>query len=114
MLATAPSTIPLLYELQAAQMEAAEERRAAAKVPKDPAALVDFFLNCDAADIEYFVAKARERLDPAFFAAIDTAIGQEKFLDDPNEDALAELEGLRSYVRQVLAAQDSVKQGARR
>lgn len=62
--------------------------------------------------MEYFVAKVRSRLDGAFFAAIDNAIGQERFVEEPNEDALAELQGLRAYVSQTMQAQDTVKKGA--
>jgi hypothetical protein len=107
-----PPDPPAAEFVQAVALEEAELRRKAAVVPTDPAELVDFFLNCDAADMEYFVAMVRSRLDGAFFAAIDNAIGQERFVEEPNEDALAELEGLRAYVRQTMQAQDAVKKGA--
>lgn len=34
-----------------------------------------------------------------------------RFLDEPDEDAIAELEGLREYIKKNLEAQDSIKQG---
>jgi hypothetical protein len=32
-------------------------------------------------------------------------------MDEPDADAIAELEGLREYIKQNLAAQDNIKQG---
>jgi hypothetical protein len=98
--------------VQKAALEAAAERRGAIVVPEQPAELVDFFLNCEASDMEFFVARTRERLDKNFFAAIDNAIGEERFLDEPDEDRIAELEGLCAYVTQTLQAQAAVATGA--
>lgn len=90
----------------------AEERRAATELPERAEALVDFFLECEAADMEFWVARARARLGAPFFAAVDTALGEARLLGEGGEERVAELEGLRAYVNQTLAAQDSVKKGA--
>lgn len=58
--------------------------------------------------------QCRENLGTEFFAALDNRIGQERFLPEPDEDTLAELEGLRVYVQQTLQAQDSVMKGTLR
>lgn len=96
---------------QEAALAEAQARRDATTVPDSPTELVDFFLNCDAADMEYFVARTRARLGRDFFAALDGAIGTERFLPEPNEERLAELEGLRAYIEQLLAAQEKVTTG---
>jgi hypothetical protein len=100
-----------LGKQQEAALAEAEKRRVAITVPTEPAELVDLFFTCHAEDMEYFVAKARPRLGSSFFAAVDAAIGEQRFLDDPDEDRIAELEGLRAFVTQTLAAQASVTQG---
>ena len=91
--------------------EEADNRRAAAEIPAEPSALVEFLLSADSADVEFFVIKCQRQLGDKFFAAIDAAIGEERFLDEPNEDRIAELEGLRAYVKQTLQARASVAQG---
>jgi hypothetical protein len=59
-------------------LAAAEKRRAEIEIPVEPAMLVEFFLSCNAEDIEYFMAKCRDQLDAHFFAALDTAIGRHR------------------------------------
>lgn len=74
--------------------------------------MIDFLLECDSQDTEHFVIQCREILGSEFFAALDNRIGQERFLPKPDEEVLAELEGLRLYVEQTLQAQQSVMKGA--
>lgn len=97
--------------LQEKLLKEAEERRAGITPPTEPALLIDFLLDCDSQDTEHFVIQCRDNLSTEFFAALDTRIGQERFLPEPDEDTLAELEGLRLYVQQTLQAQDSVMKG---
>eukprot|EP00892_Ulva_mutabilis_P008907 jgi/Ulvmu1/6389/UM003_0017.1 len=92
-------------------LKEAEERRAGITAPTEPALLIDFLLECDSQDTEHFVIQQKENLGTEFFAALDTRIGQERFLPEPDEDTLAELEGLRLYVEQTLQAQTSVMKG---
>lgn len=64
--------------VQEKALEAAEKRRAETEIPTEPAMLVEFFLNCSAEDIEYFIAKTKDQLDNHFFAALDSAIGRQR------------------------------------
>ena len=87
-------------------MEKAQERRESVEIPKSAADLVDFFLVTDTNDMEYFVSKCRPLLTSDFFTILDNRIGQLRFLSgDDNQDGLEELEGLRDYVKQFIAAQ---------
>ena len=64
--------------MQEKALAAAEKRRAETEIPADPAMLVDFFLNCSAEDIEYFIAKCKDQLNSEFFAVLDKALGQQR------------------------------------
>ena len=87
-------------------MEKAQARRESVEIPKSAADLVDFFLVTDTNDMEYFVSKCRPLLTSDFFTILDNRIGQLRFLSgDDNQDGLEELEGLRDYVKQFIAAQ---------
>ncbi|KAI8476343.1 MAG: hypothetical protein J3K34DRAFT_401973 [Monoraphidium minutum] len=101
-------------------------RRSQRSPPDDPAELVEYFLNSDAEDMEYEVARCRPKLTPEFFKALDGMIGAERF-DAPktglvsaaaaaredadaaaakSEERLAELELLRRYLEEAAEAVD--------
>ena len=96
-------------------MKEAEARRATIEMPTTPEALLPFFLETHAADMEYYIAKATPHMGDngkALFAVIDREIGEQRLLDDPDQDRIDDLEGLRIFVQQTLSAQATIKRGA--
>lgn len=73
-----PGLKVVLHCVQEKALAAAEKRRAETEIPADPAVLVEFFLNCSAEDIEFFIAKCKDNLDKQFFATLDSAIGRQR------------------------------------
>jgi hypothetical protein len=91
--------------------EELEARRAARTVPTVPALLVDFFLETEADEMEFEVARCRGQLDDKFFKELDLFISQEKFAPGPEgEDRLAELEGLKLFLVSAVARLDAKTQ----
>lgn len=69
--------------------------------------LVEYFLNTQADDMEYEVARCRPQLTADFFKQLDTMIGAERFAPDGgDEDRLGELELLRQYLEEARDAVD--------
>lgn len=101
-----------LEKQKEAALVEAEKRRASITLPTEAAKLIDFFLSCYPEDLEYFVAKGRPLLGSNFFAELDSAIGEQRFLEEPDEDRIAELEGLRAFVTRTVAAQASIAEGS--
>jgi hypothetical protein len=81
-------------------------KREARKLPETPTEAIEFFLSTEAADMDFEVARNRLALDESFFRNLDSVIGQERFGARPNEDKLAELEALRKYLEDAVAAVD--------
>ncbi|KAL6763590.1 hypothetical protein V8C86DRAFT_2491874 [Haematococcus lacustris] len=82
-------------------------RRETRRPPGTHEELVEYFLNTLAEDLEHEVAKYRPRLTPDFFQYLDSVLGAERFAAKPDEDKLAELDLLRSYLAQASAAVDA-------
>eukprot|EP00879_Flechtneria_rotunda_P002469 GHRR01002666.1.p1 GENE.GHRR01002666.1~~GHRR01002666.1.p1 ORF type:complete len:263 (+),score=57.60 GHRR01002666.1:92-880(+) len=85
-------------------------RRQSRTPPTDHIELVEFFLNTDAEDMEFEVARCRPQLTADFFKQLDTMVGQERFAAKPDQDRLAELETLRQYLEEGKEAVDKAVQ----
>lgn len=101
-------------------------RRSQRSPPDEPSELVEYFLNTNAEDMEFEVARCRPKLTPEFFKALDSMIGAERFgapasglvsakqaaSEDSeakaaaSEERLAELELLRQYLEEAAQAVD--------
>eukprot|EP00877_Chromochloris_zofingiensis_P004637 jgi/Chrzof1/14174/Cz08g28060.t1 len=81
-------------------------RRQSRVPPEDHFQLIEFFLNTDAEDMEWEVARCRPKMTPDFFKQLDTLIGQERFAAKPDEERLAELDTLRQYLDEAREAVD--------
>lgn len=97
------------------QVQMERERRRAAReartVPTSAAGLIDFFLDTEAQEIEFEIARCRPRLDNDFFAHLKTEIGSLRFAINPSEqtkDRLVELEALEKALKEGTEAYDKV------
>lgn len=82
-------------------------RRLSRSPPDDDYDLIEFFLDTPAEDMEFEAARCRPRLSRDFFAVLDKLLGAERFAPKPDEDRLAELEALRTYLTDAAAAVDA-------
>jgi len=90
----------------ALQKEETQKRRDSRTPPEDPHDLVEYFLDSDSADMEFEVARCRPLLNKDFFGVLDKLVGVQRFSSAPDEDRLAELETLRDYLNEAVAAVD--------
>ncbi|KAI3427954.1 hypothetical protein D9Q98_006344 [Chlorella vulgaris] len=95
--------------LQFAEAERAElqKKRDARKVPTIMEELTEYFLDTEAPEMEFEIARCRPLITAEYFAFLDTRIGLERFATVPDEDRLAELEGLREYLKAAVEAVDT-------
>jgi hypothetical protein len=91
---------------QAQKLEVTK-RRESRTPPTDPHDLVEYFLDTEATDMDYEVARCRPSLDKDFFATVDRLVGVERFSPAPDEDRLAELETLRDFLKEAVEAVDN-------
>eukprot|EP00899_Mesostigma_viride_P010327 jgi/Mesvir1/19296/Mv10369-RA.1 len=97
-----------LMEIKAKERE---ERRAGRVVPTTDKQTLQYFLETEAEDMEYEVARRRERLTDAFFKYLDTEIGVVRFstnTSEGNQAVLAEMENLRTLLRQGVSMVDAM------
>lgn len=85
-------------------------RRASRTPPDEFPELAEFFLNTQAEDMEFELARCRPKLTPEFFRFLDTTIGQERFSPKPDQERLAEMETLRQYLEEGVKAVDAAVQ----
>lgn len=90
---------------QAQQLEVSK-RRESRTPPTDAHDLVEYFLDTEAMDMEYEVARCRPQLDKDFFAVLDKLVGLERLSPAPDEERLAELETLRDFLKEATEAVD--------
>ncbi|PRW56710.1 hypothetical protein C2E21_4432 [Chlorella sorokiniana] len=83
-----------------------QKKREARKVPEQMEDLIEFFLDTEAPEMEFEVARCRPMLGDDFFAYLDRRIGLERFANVPDEERLAELETLRDYLKEAVEAVD--------
>ncbi|KAF8061121.1 celF [Scenedesmus sp. PABB004] len=81
-------------------------RRESRKPPEDHHELIEYFLNTQADDMEFEVARCRPALTAEFFKTLDALLGAERFAAKPDEDRLAELDTLRQYLEEGAEAVD--------
>ncbi|GAB4813192.1 hypothetical protein N2152v2_000238 [Parachlorella kessleri] len=93
-------------KMQAKLKEELDAKREAREVPADDHDLVNHLLDTEAMEMDYEVARCRPRLTAEFFALLDRKIGIERFSTAPDEEKLAELEALRDFLKEAVAAVD--------
>ncbi|CAI9093793.1 OLC1v1029371C1 [Oldenlandia corymbosa var. corymbosa] len=98
------------------QVRQEKERRRALRdsrgVPNTPAELVEYFLNTEAQEIEFEIARLRPKLNDEFFAHIKLELGKIKFAvtrTQDMEDRLAELELLEKALQEGTEAYDKMQ-----
>ena len=101
----------LAAQVEAERIKARDELLAARAARSPPAEggrpLVDYFLETEAGEIEYEIARCRPFINDAFFSFLDGEVGALRFAATPNPDALAELEVLRDVLKEGVAALDA-------
>lgn len=95
-----------MEEFAAKKREELIAKREARALPTRMEDLVEYFLDTEAPEMEFEVARCRPMLEKPFFAHLDKVIGIERFATVPNEDRLAELETLRDYIKEAVEAID--------
>ncbi|WZZ13308.1 hypothetical protein YC2023_106397 [Brassica napus] len=98
------------------QLREERERRQALResrvVPDTSAELIEFFLDTEAQEIEFEIARLRGRLNDEFFAQIRLEIGQIRFAvtkTAEDEDRLIELESLQKALEEGIEAYDKMQ-----
>eukprot|EP00889_Picochlorum_renovo_P001799 jgi/Picre1/28829/NNA_004226.t1 len=100
----------VMETFMAAHKEEVNMRRESRIVPEDPYELVEFFLETEATDMNFEVARCRPKLDEDFFALLNKQIGIEKISPTPDEERVTELEMLRDYLTEAVEAVDTATQ----
>ncbi|KAK4802600.1 hypothetical protein SAY86_000803 [Trapa natans] len=98
------------------QVQEEKERRRALResrsVPVTPAEMVEYFLDTEAQEIEFEIARMRLRLDEEFFAHLRMELGQLRFAVSKTqdmEDRLFELEALQKALLEGIEAYDKMQ-----
>ncbi|XAR70418.1 hypothetical protein NMG60_11027264 [Bertholletia excelsa] len=98
------------------QVREEKERREALRqsrvAPDSPAELVEYFLDTEAQDIEFEIARLRPRLDKEFFSHLQFELGQLRFAVSKTqdmEDRLIELEALQKALTEGTEAYDKMQ-----
>ncbi|GKU95482.1 hypothetical protein SLEP1_g8839 [Rubroshorea leprosula] len=95
--------------------EEKERRRALRQsrvIPDTPEELVEYFLNTEAQEIEFEIARLRPRLDQELFSHLQFEIGQIRFAvskTEAMEDRLIELEALQKALQEGTEAYDTMQ-----
>jgi hypothetical protein len=96
-----------MESFMSAHKEEVQKRRESREVPDDPHDLVEYFLDTEAPDMSYEVARCRPKLNDDFFAVLNKLVGIEQISPSPDEERLAELEILRDYLKEATEAVDN-------
>ncbi|XP_059442868.1 uncharacterized protein LOC132175071 [Corylus avellana] len=98
------------------QVREEKERRRALRqsrvVPDTPEELIEYFLDTEAQEIEFEIAKLRPRLNQAFFSHLQFELGQLRFAVSKTqnaEDRLIELEALQKALLEGTEAYDKMQ-----
>ncbi|XVF52683.1 hypothetical protein PTKIN_Ptkin05aG0038100 [Pterospermum kingtungense] len=95
--------------------EEKERRRALRQsrvIPDTPAELIEYFLDTEAQEMEFEIARLRQRLDEEFFSHLKLEIGQIRFAvskTEDMEDRLIELEALQKALQEGIEAYDKMQ-----
>lgn len=84
-----------------------QKKRESRVIPNTPAGLIEFFLDTEAPEMEFEVARCRKQLDEEFFTYLDKLTSLERLAVEPDEDRLAELEALTEYLKSAVNAVDT-------
>ncbi|KAF5734879.1 hypothetical protein HS088_TW15G00375 [Tripterygium wilfordii] len=98
------------------QLREEKERRQALRqsrvIPDTPAELIEYFLDTEAQEIEYEIARMRPRLNQEFFSHLQFELGQLRFAVSKTqdmEDRLIELEALQKAFLEGTEAYDKMQ-----
>ncbi|KAL4362712.1 hypothetical protein GQ457_04G037930 [Hibiscus cannabinus] len=98
------------------QLRQENERRRALResreIPDTPDELIEYFLDTEAQEIEFEIARLRHRLDGEFFSHLKFEIGQIRFAvskTENMEDRLIELEALQKALQEGTEAYDKMQ-----
>ncbi|KAF8380462.1 hypothetical protein HHK36_027948 [Tetracentron sinense] len=98
------------------QIREEQERRRAVRqarvVPDTSAELIEFFLDTEAQEIEFEIARLRHRLNQEFFSHLKFELGQLRFAvskTEKMEDRLFELEALQKALQEGTEAYDKMQ-----
>ncbi|XVF10775.1 hypothetical protein REPUB_Repub07fG0212100 [Reevesia pubescens] len=86
--------------------------RQSREIPDTPAELIEYFLDTEAQEIEFEIARLRQRLDEEFFSHLKFEIGQIRFAvskTEDMEDRLIELEALQKALQEGTEAYDKMQ-----
>lgn len=86
--------------------------RATRVVPDTPAGLIEYFLDTEAQELEFEIARLRPRLDDEFFSRVKFEIGQLRFAvakTEEMEDRMIELEALQKALLEGIEAYDKLQ-----
>ncbi|RDX90854.1 hypothetical protein CR513_27241, partial [Mucuna pruriens] len=81
-------------------------------LPDTPKELIEYFLDTEAQDIEFEIARMRLRLDEEFFAQLKFELGELRFAVNRTqhmEDRLIELEALEKAIQEGIEAYDKMQ-----
>ncbi|CAN0841991.1 hypothetical protein LINGRAHAP2_LOCUS3477 [Linum grandiflorum] len=98
------------------QLREEKERRRTLResrvIPETPAGLIEYFLDTEAQEIEYEIARLRPRLDEPFFGQLQLEVGQLRFAvakTEEMEDRVFELETLQKALKEGIEAYDRMQ-----
>lgn len=94
------------------EKERRQQLRQSRVAPDTPKDLVEYFLNTEAQEIEFEIARLRPRLSKEFFAHLQSELGQLRFAvakTQDMEDRLIELEALQKALLEGTEAYDKMR-----
>ncbi|CAK7355788.1 unnamed protein product [Dovyalis caffra] len=103
---------------EALEQQAIEEKqrrhalRQSRVIPDTPEKLIDYFLDTEAQEVEFEIARLRPRLNQKFFSQLQFELGQLRFAvskTEEMEDRLIELEALQKALQEGTEAYDKMQ-----
>ncbi|XP_050228475.1 uncharacterized protein LOC126677748 [Mercurialis annua] len=94
------------------EKERRQKLRLSREIPDTPAELIEYFLDTEAQEIEFEIARMRPRLNQEFFAQLKFELGQIRFAvpkTEVMEDRLIELEALEKALQEAVEAYDKMQ-----
>ncbi|EEF50973.1 uncharacterized protein LOC8272124 [Ricinus communis] len=94
------------------EKERRQNLRLSRDIPDTPAELVEYFLDTEAQEIEFEIARMRPRLNQEFFSHLRFELGQLRFAvskTEDMEDRLIELEALQKALQEGTEAYDEMQ-----
>ncbi|KAJ1416035.1 hypothetical protein SESBI_17554 [Sesbania bispinosa] len=94
------------------EKERRQTLRQSRDVPDTPQELIEYFLDTEAQEIEFEIARMRPRLNEEFFAELKFELGQLRFAvnkTEAMEDRLIELEALEKAIQEGTEAYDKMQ-----